>query len=171
MSISARHGNRMWYRRKVRKMNTKYGVGIHSNHSCLILRICVWVYRFMDTMFPPLLIFIISDFSIVGKSILDSEELFLLPWVLEPLYSLISVPSLSWLVCFPPFYIFLQLLCSLFVIVLFLLSLSHSLPTLLSALIETLTLNCCYCLLECNDDIPVRHIWCTFYSYAYNRFF
>ena len=48
--------------------------------------------------------------------ILNSEELLLLPWFLETLSSFIYVPLLSWLVCLPPFSIFLQLFCSSFVI-------------------------------------------------------
>ena len=116
----------------------------------------------------PLLISSISDFCIFGKSILDSKELLLLPWVLELLSSLIYVPSLSWFFL-PPFSIFLQLLCLLFVIVFFLLSWSNSLPTLLYALLETLTLYFCYCILECNDDIPVRQIYCTVYLYSCKR--
>ena len=150
-------------------MNINNEVGIHSNHSCLILWICVWVYGVMDTMPPPLPISSISEFSIFGKSILNREELFLLHWFLEPLYSLISGPSLSWLMCLPPFSILLQLLCSLFVIVFFLLSWVHALPTLMSDLIETLTSHCRYCLLECNDDNPVRKLCCTVYIYACDR--
>ena len=122
-------------------MNINNVVGLHYNHSCLILWICVLVYGFMDTIFPPLLISIISDFSIVGKSILNSKELFLLPWFLEPLCSLIPGPSLSLLMCLPPLSIFLQLLCSLFVLVFFLLSWYHALATLMSDLLENLTLH------------------------------
>ena len=118
-------------------MNINNGVGLNSNHSCRILWICVWVYGSMDTIFS----LSISDFSIVGKSILNSKEFLLLPWVLEPLRSLIYVPSLSLLMCFPPFYILLQKLCSLFVLVLLLLSLAHALPTLLYDLFETLTMH------------------------------
>ena len=152
-------------------MNINNGVGLHYNHSCLILRICVWLYGVMDTLLPPWLISSISDFSIFGKPILNSEEFLLLPWVLEPLCSLISGPSLSWLMCLPPFSIFLQLLCSLFVLVFFLLSLAYALPTLLSTMLETLTSNCFYCLLKFNDDIPVRQLCCTVYLYACNRRF
>ena len=141
-------------------MNINNEVSLNSNHSCIVLRIYVWAYRVMDTMYPPVLISIISDLSIVGKSILNSKELLLLPWVLELMCSLISVPSLSWLVCLRPFSILLQLLRSLFVLVLFLSYWAHSLPTLLSDLLETLTLHCCYCLLECNYYSPVRHLWC-----------
>ena len=71
--------------------------------------------------------------------------------------------------CFTPFYIFLQLLHSLFVLVLFLLSWSHSLPTLLSDMLKTLTLHCCYCLLKCNYLRPVIHLCCTVYLYVCNR--
>ena len=150
-------------------MNINSGVGLHSDHSCLILWIYVWVYGIMDKMSPPLLISSISDFYIIKKSILNSKELLLLPWVLETLRSLISGPSLSWLMCLPPFYIFLQLLCSLFVLVFFLLSWGQSLPTLLYDLLETLTLHCCCFLLECNDDSPVRQLCCTVYLYACYR--
>ena len=41
------------------------------------------------------------------KYIINSEELFPLPWVIEPLCSLIYCPSLSWLVSFPPLYIYI----------------------------------------------------------------
>ena len=150
-------------------MNINNGVSIHSNQSYIVLRIFVWVYRVVDTMLPPLLILSISDFSIVGKSILNSEELLPLPGVLDPLCILISGASLSWLVCLTPFSIFLQLLRSLFVLVFFLLSWAHDLTSILSDLLETLTLQCCHCLLECNDDIPVRHLCCTVYLYACNR--
>ena len=149
-------------------MNINNEVGLHSNHSCLILRICVWVYGFMDTMFPHLLILVTYDFYIVGKSIINSEESLILPWGLEPLCSLISGLLLSWLTCLPSFSVFLQLSCSLFLIVFFLLFWSRSLPTLLSNLLETLTLHFCYCLLECNYDIPVRQLWCSVYLYACN---
>ena len=152
-------------------MNINNGVGLNSNHSCLILRICVWVYGVMDTMFPPLLILSISDFSVVGKSILNNEELFLLPWVLEPLCSFISGLSLSWLMCLTPFYIFLQLSCSFFVLVFFLWYWAHDLPTFRSALIETFTLHCCYFLFKCTDDSPVRKLCCTVYLCACNRRF
>ena len=167
MSISARHGRRMWQWIKVGKININNGVGLYSNHSCIILRICVWVYGFFDTMLPPFLISSISDFSVVGKSILNNDELLLLLWVLEPLCSLISGPSLIWLMCLPPFSIFLQLLCPLFALVFFLLSWSHALPTFMSALLETLTLHFCYCLFECNDSL-VRQLCCTVYLYACN---
>ena len=77
--------------------------------------------------------------------------------------------SLSWLICLPPFSIFLQLLRSLFVLVFFLLYWSHDIPSLLYAILETLTLHCCYCVFECNDDSPVRQICYTVYLYACNR--
>ena len=153
------------------KTNIDNRVGLHYNRSCLIPRIRVWVYGVMDTMYPPLLTLINSDFSVVGKYILNSEKLLLLPWVLELLHSLISGPSLSWLMCLPPFYIFLQLLRSFFVLVLFLLYWAHDNPTFLSDMLETLTFNYCYCLLEYNDDSPVIQLWCTVYLYAYNRSF
>ena len=149
-------------------MNINNGVGLHCNHFCIILRICVWVYGFIDTMFPHLLILSIFDFSIVGKSIHNSKELFLFPWLFEPLYILISWPSLSVFMCFNPFHIFLQLLCSLFVLVFFLLYWAHALKTLLSDILETLTLYCCYCIFEYSDDSPVRQLCCTVYIYAYN---
>ena len=148
----------MWYQRK----------SFHSNHSCLILRICVWVYGVMDTMFPPLLISSISDFSIVGKSILNGTKFFPPSLVLEPLCSFIYGTSLSWLMCLPPLYIFLQLLCSLFVIISPLLYWSHAVPNCLPAVLETLTLHCFCCLLEWNDDRPVRQLCCTVYLYACN---
>ena len=85
------------------KININNGVSLHSNHSCLILQILVWLCGFVDTMFPPLLILSISDFSIVGKYILNSKELLLPPWVLEPLRSLTSGPSLSWSKCLSPY--------------------------------------------------------------------
>ena len=163
------HGRRMWQKRKVGRTNINNGVGLHYNHSCIILWICVRLYWFMDTMSPPLLISSISDFSIVGKSIINSEEFLLLPWVLETSCSFIYGPSLSLLMCLPPFSILLQLLCPLFVLVFFLLSLSHALPTLISALLENLTLHCCYCILECNNDIHIRQLCCTIYIYACNR--
>ena len=169
MSMYARHGRWMWYQRKVGRKNWNNGFGLHSNNSCIILQICVWVYGVMDTMFPPLLILCIFDFYIFRKQILNRKELLILPWVLEPLSSFISGPSLSWLICLPHFYIFLQLLCSLFMIVFFLLYLSHSLLTLLSDFLKTLTLHFCYFLLRWNYDIPVRQICCTVYIYAYYR--
>ena len=169
MYVSARHDRWTWQRIKVGEMDINNGVGIHSNHFCLILWICFWVYGVMDTMFPPFLILIISDFSIVGKSILNSEEFLLLPWVLEPLRRLISGPSLSWLMYLPPFDTFFQLLRSFFVLVFFLLSWSHALPNLMYSLLETLTLYCCYCLLECNDGSYIRQLWCAVYLYACNR--
>ena len=73
MSMSARYGKWMIYQRKVEKMNINNGVNIHFENSFPICRIYIWVYGVMDTMFPPLLISNISDFSIVGKSILNSE--------------------------------------------------------------------------------------------------
>ena len=150
-------------------MNINNGVILHSNHSCILLWISVWVYGVMDTMSTPLLISSISEFSIFGKSILNSEELLPLPWVLEPLCSLISGPLLSWLLCFPPFSILLQLLRSLFVICLFLLYWVHDLPYLLFDLLKTLILHCFFWLLECNDDSPTRQLYCTLYLYACNR--
>ena len=150
-------------------MNINNGVSLYSNHSCLILRICVRVYGVMDIMFPPLLISSISDFSIVGKYILNSKELLILHWVLEPLCILISGTSLSWLVCLPLLYIFLQLLRSFFVLIFFLLFWSHSLATLLSDMLETVTLYFIYCIFECNDDITIIHLFCTVYIYAYSR--
>ena len=123
------------------KININKGVGIHSNHSCLNLPVYVWVYGVMDKMPPSLLISIISDFFIVEKPILNSKELLLLPWVPGPPLSLIYGPSLSLLMCLPPFSILLQLLCSFFVLVFFLLYWAHYPPTLLSDLIETLTLH------------------------------
>ena len=150
-------------------ININNGVSLHSNHSCLVLWIYVWVHGVMDTIFPPLLISSISDFYIVKKSILNSKQFLPLPLVPEPLCSLISVPSLSWLIYLPPFSIFLQILCSFFVIVLFLLSWDHALPYLMSTLLENLTLYFCYSLLEWNDDSPVRQLWCTVYLYACNR--
>ena len=123
----------------------------------------------MDTMIPRLLISSISDFSIVGKSILNSKELLPLPWFLEPLFILISSPSLSWLMCLPRFFIFLQLLRSVFLLVLFLLYWAHALPYLLSDMFETLTLHCFYCILGYNYYIPVKQLWCTVYIYACNR--
>ena len=61
------------------KMNINNGVSLHSNHSCLVLWIFFSVYGVIYTMLPPLLIFSISDLSIVGKSILNSEEFLLFP--------------------------------------------------------------------------------------------
>ena len=152
------------------KINTNNGVCLYSNHSCLIFRICFWLYRVMDTMFPHLLISSISEFSVVGKSILSSKKFLLLPWYLEPLFSLISRPLLSWFMCLPPFSIFFQLFRSLFVLVFLLVSWSHALPILLiSDLLEILTFHCCYFYFEWNDDNPIRQLWCT--VYAYNKLF
>ena len=151
------------------EMSINNGVGLNSNHSCLILRICVGVYGVMDTIPPPFLISNISDLSIAWKYILNSAELLILPWVLEPLCSLISGPWLRKSMCLPSFSIFLQLLCSLFVLVFFLLSWDHSLPNLLSTLLSALTLYCCYLPLEYNDDRFVRKLCCTVYLDAYNR--
>ena len=150
-------------------MNINNRVGIHSNHSYVILWICVRVNGVMDKMPPLLLISSISNFSIVEKSIINNEELLLLPWVLEPLCSLISGPSLRWLMYSSPFSILLQLLSSFFVLVFFLLSWSHALLAFPYTMLETLTLHCCHCLFECNDYIPVRQIWCTVYIYACKR--
>ena len=77
--------------------------------------------------------------------------------------------TLCWLMCLPPFSIFLQLLHSLLVRVLFLLYWAHALPTLMSALLENLTLHCGYCFLEWNDDSPFRQLCCTGYLYACYR--
>ena len=154
--------------KKSGRININNVAGIHYNHSCLILPTCVWVYGAMNKMFFPLLILSISDFSIVGKSILNSEEFLLLPWVLEPLCGLISGPSLSLLMCLTPFSIFLQLLCSLFILFFFLLSWAHAITTLMSDLLENLTLHF-YCLFECNDDSPVRQLRCIVYLYSCSR--
>ena len=143
--------------KKVGKMNIKNGFGLYSNPSCLIFWICVWVYGVMDTLPPHLLISSKSDFSIFRKSMINSKEFLLLSWDLEAMFSLIHGPSISWLMCGPPFYILLQLLCSLFVHI-FLLSWAHAIPTLLYALIETLTLHCCYCFLEWSYESPIIQI-------------
>ena len=103
--------------KKVGKMNIKNGFGLYSNPSCLIFWICVWVYGVMDTLPPHLLISSKSDFSIFRKSMINSKEFLLLSWDLEAMFSLIYGPSISWLMCGPPFYILLQLLCSLFVLI------------------------------------------------------
>ena len=120
---------------------------------------------------PPLLILNIYLTSPYRKKyILSSEELFCPPTEsLNNLCSLISGPSLIWLMCLPPFSIFIQLFHSLFAIFFFLLSWSCDLTTLLSALLGSLTLHCCYFLLECNDASPVRKLFCTGYLDAYNR--
>ena len=81
-------------------------------------------------------------------------------------------PPLSWLVCLPPFYPFLQLLHSLSVIVFihFILipcSSNHcvfsdwnpELVLLLLSILMKLFQPCC------------RHIWCTVYVHSYNTFF
>ena len=105
----------------------------------------------------------------IGKSIFNSEELLITPWVLESLCILISGSLLSWFMCFPTFSILLQILHSLFVLVFFLLYWSHYLTTVMYSMIENLTLNCCYYTPEYNDDIPVRQLFCTGYLYACNR--
>ena len=150
-------------------MNINNGFGLHYNHLCIILWICVGMYGIMDTMHPPLLILSISDFSVVGKYIINSEELLIFPRVLETLWNLIYVTSLSWLMCFTPFSILLQILHSLFVLVFSLLYWDHALPTFLYDMLETLTLHFCYFIFECNDDIPVRNIFCNVHIYAYNK--
>ena len=123
-----------------------------------------WIYIMESDSIPttPVL-------YIFGKSILNSEEVLPLTWVLESLYSLTYGPSLSLLMCFPPLFISFQLLRSLFVLVLFLLSWAHDLPSVLYALPKTLTSNCFYCLLQCNDDRPIIQLCCTVYLYACNR--
>ena len=97
------------------------GVSPHYNHSCLILRICVWVYGAMDTMFPPLLILSISDLSTVGKYILNGEELLLLPLFLEPLSSFIYGHN-KFIDVFSPLLYISSTIAFIFVLVLFLLS-------------------------------------------------
>ena len=77
----------------------------------------------------------------------------LIPWKSE-LYG----PLLSWLIFFHPFCPFLNIFHWLFVIVLFLLFLAYALPILVYALLETLTLYCCYCLLEFKIYSPIVDI-------------
>ena len=138
MSRSARHGRWMWYRRKLGRMNINNRVSLHSNHSCLILWVFVWVYGVMDKMFPPFVdlnyIWLLRCWKIHTQYqvILDPP---LIPWTplkfdLWPFIKLIDVSA--------PFSIFLQLLRSLFVLDFLLLSWDHSLPTFISALLETL---------------------------------
>ena len=134
MSMSELHVRWMWYRRKVGKMNINNGVSIHYNHSCLLLRICAWVYGDIDTRFPPLLISSIYDFSIVENSFLIARNS-CSPWVVEPLFSLVYGPSLSWLIFFPLLYIpstIAFIFRSIFLPVIWALSL----PTLLSNMLE-----------------------------------
>ena len=140
-------------------MNLNNGVGLHSNYFCLILRICFCVYVVMDKTFPSLLISRISYLSIFDNYILKSEEFLLFPWVIEPLWSFISGPSSIRLMCLPLLYIFLHILRPLFVLVIFLLSWAHALPTLLSAWNRNLF----------NDEIiTVKQLCCTVYLYACN---
>ena len=56
-------------------------------------------------------------------------------------------------------------------LVLFLLSWSHALPTLMSSLLDTSTLHYCYYPLEWNDGRPVRQICCTGYIMPIERLF
>ena len=109
--------------------------------------------------FPPFLSWLYLTYIYIGKPIINSEELLILPWFLEPL----------WLMCLPPLSIIIQLFHSLFVLGFFMLSWYHSRPTLLYNLLENLTLNYLYFILEFNDDIPFRQIWCTGYLFAYSR--
>ena len=89
--------------------------------------------------------------------------------IIEPMWSLIYSSSLIWLTCLPPFYILLQILHWLFVLVFFLVYWSHDLTIILYGMLENLSLCCFYCLLECNTDRPVRKLCCTGYLDAYNR--
>ena len=50
-------------------MNISNEFSLHSNHSGFILCICFIVYGIMDTMFPPLLISGISEFSVLGDTL------------------------------------------------------------------------------------------------------
>ena len=108
---------------------------------------------------------------LLGNPLSIARNFFLLPWVLEPLSSLICGLSLSLLVCLHPFSIFLHLLCSFSVLFFFLLSWAHYIPTILYALLQNLSFYCCYCLLECNGEIPVRQLCCNVYLYVCNRHF
>ena len=79
-------------------MNISNEFSLHSDHSGFILCICFIVYGIMDTMFPPLLISGISEFSVLGDtlSIVRDSCSSLIPWTpvqsyLWPLIKLISV--------------------------------------------------------------------------------
>ena len=78
-------------------------------------------------------------------------------------------PFLSWLVCLPHFSPLINLLHSLSVLVLSLLSQDHTHPIIMPDMTENLTLYCCYFLLRFNNGIPYRQIFCTGYLHSYNR--
>ena len=98
----------------------------------------------------------------VGKNIINSEKLLLLPSLksLKPLCSFIYGPTLIWLACFSHFSIYLQLFHSLFLLVFLLSYWARDLPILLYML-ESLTLYRCYDLLECSNDSAVRQLYFT----------
>ena len=64
--------------------------------------------------------------------------------------SALYVPLICWLsVCLP--FLHSHIMCLLFMLVSLLLYLAHAVPVFLSALLETLTLYCCYYLVEFNN--------------------
>ena len=79
---------------------------------------------------------------------------------LRYLCSLIDVPTLSWLMCLSNFCLYLQPFQFLYVIVFFLSSWDHDLPIFFS-MFESLSIHCCYHILECSDYSPIREIYCT----------
>ena len=76
-----------------------------------------------------------------------------------------------WLTCVA-FLLFNLLSVALVICVFFfLLYWTHDLPILVYDIIETLTLYCCYCLLEYNNYSPTRNTCCSSYLNSYNSIF
>ena len=151
------------------KNEYKYCSQYHSNQSCRVPHICVRVYWLMEKMNPSPVDLEYIWLLHVGTSIINRKEFLLLLWFLEHLCSLIYDPSLSLLMYFTPYSIFLQPLHLLFLLVFFLLSWTNARPNFLSILLEIFTLYCCYCILEGNEDIPVKHPFFTGHLFAYNN--
>ena len=84
MYMSERHGRWMWRQSKVGKMNNNNGVGLHSNQPCIILWICVWVYRVMDTIYPPFLYQLYLTSPLLENTLLIARDYCYSPESLNP---------------------------------------------------------------------------------------